>query len=288
MIKRIHLDYPFDLKLKLLFRISGERPFPSSISNDRYIRAIRIGDNLYPIIVSQEGDEIIIEGKMVDDEIVDKVCLLLGIGDCRKLYSFMRKDKVLKKVLNKLYGFGIAPRMALSVFEGLVKIIIQQQISIYVAGNITSNLIEKYGDFSVYKDLKFYDFPTPEKIIDAGVEGLKRCGLSTKKSEYIINVAESVMNGYIDENMKNLEDEDIIKKITGIKGLGRWSAELFMLACLGRNVVPADDLGVRRVISNLYFDGEMQNANVIRKFVEKKFKDYLRDVIVYLIAWERI
>ena len=96
--------------------------------------------------------------------------------DLRELYSFMERDKKLKILKDKLYG--LKPANYATVFEGVVKTIIQQQISLIGSMHITSRLILKFGEkVNIGKEM-FYEFPSPETLSEVPLVKLKQCGLS--------------------------------------------------------------------------------------------------------------
>ena len=123
----------------------------------------------------------------------------------------------------------------------------------------------------------------------AEVEDLKRCGLSRRKAEYIKSLAVKVSSGEFNpESLYKSEPAKIVEKLTEFRGFGRWTAELVMAAVMGLNVIPADDLGVRKAISHFYFKGKLQPPETIRKFAEQRFGEHLRDILVYLLMAYRM
>jgi DNA-3-methyladenine glycosylase II len=222
-------------------------------------------------------------------KLTELVLLLHGIADPSELYIFMGRDKVLRRIKRGLYGFGRAGRMAASLYEGVVKAIIQQQISLRVADHLTANLVEKFGEHLMFLGEKVYDFPRAENLAEAGVEELRGCGLSRRKAEYVKALSREVALGNFNpEELYGLSRGEIVRRLTAFKGLGRWSAELVMAASMGLNVIPADDLGVRRALSHYYFNGKLQDGETIRKFAEEKFGSFMLDVTVYLLMAYRM
>jgi len=92
-------------------------------------------------------------------------------------------------------------------------------------------------------------------------------GLSTRKAEYVRDIAKAVASGDIDlEGLRNARNaEKVIQELTSLRGVGRWTAELVMIRGMARfEAVPADDLGVRRSISRLFFKGRPATADMVR------------------------
>lgn len=289
---RIKIDFPFDWKLKLKFFILPNRPTPCIIKENKWMRAIRINNRILPIIVSNQKNFIIIETTSINEKEKKKIEKLilecLGIKDARRLYNFMEKDEILKKIKKKLYGFGRAGYMAITVYEGVIKAILQQQISLRVAENIIANLVEKFGDKTKFQNELIYGFPLPYKLVNASIEELRKCGLSYRKAEYVKEFSKEVLNGFDVEKLRNKKPEEIMEILTSFKGIGRWTAELVMIATLGKNIIPADDLGVRKAISFFYFNNKLQSPEKIREFARRKFDGFLRDVLVYLLMAYRM
>jgi DNA-3-methyladenine glycosylase II len=102
---------------------------------------------------------------------------------------------------------------------------------------------------------------TPENLASLGGSGLRTVGLSRQKASYILDLAQKTLDGSVElKKIGRLPDEDVIEMLTQVKGIGRWTAEMFLIFSLGRlDVLPVDDLGVRSAIKNLYGLKEMPN-----------------------------
>ncbi|HEY6394050.1 MAG TPA: DNA-3-methyladenine glycosylase, partial [Candidatus Binataceae bacterium] len=97
-------------------------------------------------------------------------------------------------------------------------------------------------------------FPTPEQVAAAPDELLRKAGLSARKALYIKDLAAHVRGKAISfHRFPKMEDEEIVSHLTRVKGIGRWTAEIFLMFNLGRpDVLPMDDLGVRNAIMKVY------------------------------------
>ena len=293
----LYFDFPLDWNLKLNFSVLPERPTPCIINRQKeWMRLLDLEGKTVPVTVKSAGN---IENPRLLVEIpkemeknwkrIERVILdIHGLRDVSDLYEFMERDSVLRGIKEKLYGFGGAGLMAVSVYEGVVKSIIQQQISLKVAENITANVVERYGNRVKFLGNTIYGFPNPEVLSKLDILDLRKCGLSTRKSEYIKELSIEVCKGFDLEDLRNKENDEIIEVLTSFRGVGKWSAELIMVATIGRNVIPADDLGVRKAISYFYFDNELQPPERIRNFAERKFGRFLRDCLVYLLMAYRM
>jgi DNA-3-methyladenine glycosylase II len=130
-------------------------------------------------------------------------------------------------------------------FQSLVKSIIYQQLAGRVAGVIYGRFIKYYNDSP----------PLPEQILSTPDSVLKSLiGLSTKKVQYIKDLSARVTERKLDLVMlSEMKDDEIIVQLMQVKGIGRWTAEMFLIFCLGRlDVLPVTDLGVRKAMQKIY------------------------------------
>jgi len=137
-------------------------------------------------------------------------------------------------------------------FESLIKSIIYQQLSGKSANAIYKRFLNYYDDL----------IPTPEHIISTPNELLRtRIGLSFKKIEYIKDLSSRISTGKLNLILLTImSDEEIIAELVKVKGIGRWTAEMFLIFCLGReDVIPLGDLGVRKAIQKLYSLSQLPN-----------------------------
>ncbi len=127
-------------------------------------------------------------------------------------------------------------------FDALVRSILSQQISTAAARTIRARLEERIG------------VPRPETILALTVEEMRECGISPQKSKYLHNLAEHVASRRLPlHRLGRLADEDVIEKLIVVKGIGRWTGQMFLMFSLGRpDVLPHDDLGIRAAMRRLY------------------------------------
>jgi DNA-3-methyladenine glycosylase II len=153
---------------------------------------------------------------------------------------------------------GLKSPTTQTVFEAFVDSIVEQQISLKVANGIENRLIKKFGDALGLEGEVYYAYPTPQKLASASTEALRQCGLSFRKAEYIKSGSTLITEGKLDlEKLKNYDSADeIIRELDSVKGVGVWTAELTMLRGMQRlEALPAEDLGLRRVVSHYYCGG---------------------------------
>ena len=283
---------PYNFDLQWRFYSSSKEPQPE-IYDGTWRRAFKIGDRLVPVEVTSVGTiekprlRINAFSKLSTKEkrhLSDKIVGIFRLrDDLGALYGFMERDRILRKIKKELYGLR-PPGIGASIFEGAIRVIIQQQISLQVAYIITGELVRRFGEKVEINGEPYYDFPSPQVLANAKENELRECKLSRLKARYIKELALKVTNGYRLEKIRKMSNEEAIEELMKFKGIGRWTAELILITTLGRmDLCVPDDLGARKAVSYFYFDGELQPGNVVRKFTEKwgEFKGW---IIYYLIC----
>jgi DNA-3-methyladenine glycosylase II len=130
-------------------------------------------------------------------------------------------------------------------YGALVRSITGQQLSVLAARAIYGRLTTRFGGRA----------PTPQEILADDPEELRAAaGLSRAKVGYLRSLAEHVLSGELElERLDALEDEEVIAELTAVKGLGLWTAQMFLMFHLDRpDVLPVGDLGIRRAIERAY------------------------------------
>jgi DNA-3-methyladenine glycosylase II len=158
------------------------------------------------------------------------------------------------------------------IFAALVSSIVTQQISSAAAESIDRRIRKKFGRI------------TPRKFKDVKPDELRECGLSIKKAEYILGLAELVRNGELDlRELEHLSDKEVAEKLLPVKGIGRWTVEMILMFTLGRqDVVSYGDLAIRRGVMNLYGLKELTKEQFER--YSKRWSPY--GTIASLYLWE--
>jgi len=190
--------------------------------------------------------------------------------DLNPFYEDVKEDCVMKHMTRELRGLKTPTTP--TVFEALIDSIVEQQISLSIANMIEERLVKSFGGVLRLNKETYYAFPTPLELASASVEALRSCGLSQRKAEYIKNVSKMVADGRLDlEKLKDYEDaNEIIAELDGIRGIGTWTAEMTMVRGMQRaEAFPADDVGLRRVISHYYCEDRKISSEEARKVAEK-------------------
>jgi DNA-3-methyladenine glycosylase II len=129
-------------------------------------------------------------------------------------------------------------------FQALVEAIMYQQLAGSAADAIHARFLKLYRD----------KFPAPERLLSTPDERLRTAGLSGRKIEYMKDLAGRVSDGRLDlAGLAAMGDEQIVEQLSEVKGIGRWTAEMFMIFCLGRpDILPVGDYGLRRAMQKTY------------------------------------
>jgi DNA-3-methyladenine glycosylase II len=172
----------------------------------------------------------------------------------------MRRDPVLAPVIRKYNGRSLIDSPPVDPFSALVRAIVGQQLSMKAAATIHRRLLELIPD----------GIATPDALNALHDDQLRKVGLSRQKTSYIRDLSAKAASGELQlDHLADMTDEQVIEAITRVKGLGRWSAEMFLMFRLRRpDVLPVDDLGIVNAIHRLYKLRKRPNANRIRRIAE--------------------
>ncbi len=181
----------------------------------------------------------------------------------------MFKDPILKKLVKKYPAPAFADKSD-QLFYELIESIISQQLSIKASDTI----------FGRFKQLFEKKFPTPKQVLAMEDEKLRACGISFAKISYIKSVANAFVSDLIDiEKIRSQSDEEVIKELTQIKGIGQWTAEMILIFTLNRpDVFSVGDLGIRNAITKLYGITDKKEMLVL----SEKWKPYRSTACWYL------
>ena len=165
-----------------------------------------------------------------------------------------RNDPVIMKII-KLYS-GDKMQLKNNAFLTLVRSVVGQQISVKAADSVWKKLEELCRD-SI----------EPERIKSFSEDELRSAGLSRSKVNYIQNIAKSDI---LDVNWSSLDDEEAINLLCKIKGIGRWTAEMFLIFHLARpNILPLGDIGLIKAIELNYNNGEKMSKEELEAYGQK-------------------
>jgi DNA-3-methyladenine glycosylase II len=160
----------------------------------------------------------------------------------------IKRDRVMKKLIPRFSDAQLESRG--DAFTTLARSIVGQQISVKAAQAVWDRLIALTSGPSSKL--------SPKAVLDLDAPQIRAAGLSARKVEYLCDLAEHFRSGAVSPaRWHDMDDEAIIEELVGIRGIGRWTAEMFLIFHLLRpNVLPLDDVGLIKGISVNYFSGE--------------------------------
>ena len=194
---------------------------------------------------------------------------LLGVHlNLERFYRMAESDERLKPLAEQFRGFK-PPRFQ-SYFETLVNAISCQQLTLTMGIRLLNSLAEAYGPAIETDDGIFHAFPRPQDLANVDIEELRKLKFSYQKARYITGLAKMIVEGELDLNETELlDDESTLERLCGLKGVGRWTAEYFLLRGLGRtHIFPADDVGARNRLKLWLGLPEKLNYNDVREVLE--------------------
>ena len=167
-----------------------------------------------------------------------------------------KKDRVMKRLIAQFPNVSLSSRG--DAFTTLARSIVGQQISVKAAQTV-------WDRFALLPKKML-----PSHVLKLKIDDMRAAGLSARKIEYLVDLAIHFDSGAISgESMLTMDDEAIIAELVAIRGIGRWTAEMFLMFYLMRpNVLPLDDIGLINGISKGYFSGEAVSRSDIREVAE--------------------
>jgi DNA-3-methyladenine glycosylase II len=166
--------------------------------------------------------------------------------------ALSRRDRVLRRLIRRYPGIHLKRRS--DAFTTLARAIVGQQISVRAADTIWRRFV------ALVEGAPQRGFPrlAPPRVAAQTLLPLRGCGLSQRKAEYLVDLAEHFVTGRLDPGgWKKLDDEALIAALVDVKGVGRWTAEMFLMFHeLRPDVLPVDDIGLQRALGEHYNRGE--------------------------------
>lgn len=176
----------------------------------------------------------------------------------KKAIKFLKKDPKFTKIIAKVGEYNV--KITKNRYRSLVEAIIAQQLS----GSAAESILKKFR--KLYKS----NFPKPIEVLQTSDKKLRTVGLSKMKVVYIKELSKKIEAK--DLNMRkfsSMEEEQIIEHLTNVKGIGRWTAEMFLIFSMGRlDVLPVGDLGLKKGIQLMYSLNDLPTEEQIRRLAE--------------------
>jgi DNA-3-methyladenine glycosylase II len=224
----------------------------------------------------------------IETEVLPAVRRVLALDeDISTLRRLFQRDATLRYLDTQLKGLRRVRDPG--PLEGLISSILAQQITIRYAATLRSRLVRRYGDSAQYRGVEYFAFPAGRDLVKAGEDDLRALGMTAGKARAILAVAAADVAGELDlDELTAASDDVVIQHLIRLPGVGRWTAEWFLVNVLGRsNVVPAGDLGIRRETGRWFLGGEMPSELETRRFYER-FGELQGYVAYYVLSAARL
>jgi len=285
---------PFDFTLSAGIFSDGDKHI-RRFEGGTFWQVVTISSGLVLIHVNSVGtiDSPRLVVELISDRKIDQydkseaeriVSSLLNLKlDLKPFYRIAKRDEVMSKMVKKLKG--LKSPLALTPFEALIDSIIEQQISLKVAHGLQVKFIKAFGESLNVGGELYYAYPAPKSLGAASLQELRECGLSLRKSEYIREISSRIAQRKLDlDKYRNYDDlQAAIRELDGIRGIGVWTAEMTLVRGMGKlDALPADDLGLRRIMSHYYF-GDRNISSGEARDVAKKWGQWKGLASFYLV-----
>ena len=275
---QVELDHPYDLDVTVDSWIYPDiQPVPEMKRPGEFARCIQIEDVQVPIRVHQlrKGSR---PSLMVQwpakygaqhEAIISLVEWLLGWDvDTQPILAAIKQDPVIAHLAKPLRG--LRPYSQPTLFEALVKAVLQQQVSFRSANQVTRRLVLAHGKQCQLGDEKLYGFPSLDTLAKLSETDLRALKVGYK-APYLIRLFEQLTNGSLQlDRLAQSRTEIALRNLDAIRGIGVWTAELAVLTGLRRlDVFPSDDLGIRQIISQLYLKGRPAKRRDVERVAKR-------------------
>jgi DNA-3-methyladenine glycosylase II len=290
-------DGPLDVAATLArYHLWGEDP-ANRLQGDVFRRVLCLGERLRPFEVRWSGgvDDARLtiavaggRGADVERAVIGEVRRIFGLDfDLPGFYRMAKADPALGPLVEPLYG--LRPTLAPTPLEMLVGSITAQQVNLSFAFACRARLVRRWGVAVRVGDAEVHAFPTAAALAAGRVREYRALKYSTRKGEYIRDLARAVAAGTLDlDALGPAPSADVIERLTARRGLGRWTADWFLARCLGRgDVCPAGDLAVRKAFDHFYGRGRTLSEEAIRRRA-RAWGPYQNLAVHYLLAGMRL
>ena len=266
---QVDLPAPLDIAGSLeLFRRSGD-DLIDRWDGQRLLRAVPVEDGVWvPFVATACGGigaptfNVVVDDALHVDRIRTEVATTFTDAP-RGYAALLESDPVLKEFDSKFPG--IRQIRQLDLFTALIRCISAQQVNLRWAVTTRRRLALTFGDCHVVDGTEVYSLD-PRRIARVDPVEIRALQFTTSKSMSIVEVAQRLVEeGLTSEVLRDISDEEVIGRLTSIKGIGRWSAEWVMARTLGRPCVVAGDLGMRKAVGLAYLDNPLPLETEVRE-----------------------
>ena len=177
----------------------------------------------------------------------------------QKAIKFLKKDPKFAVIIKEVGDYNV--KITRNRYQSLIEAIVTQQLS----GSAANSIMKKFRKLYQSK------FPKPIDVAKTTDSKLRSTGLSRMKISYVKGLSKKIESGELNmQKISKLSDDEIISKLTEVRGVGRWTAEMFLIFSLGRlDVLPVGDLGLRKGVQLMFSLKELPKAEQIEQLAQK-------------------
>ncbi len=246
------------------------QPVPERTSASSIWRFFSIEDLEVGIRISQDapGNKLSVEWtspSISNKEIRSKLEKTLNLKmDMNPALEKVRKNENISFIFDSIKG--IRPYLADSLFEALIKTVLQQQISYRAANVITQRMILRTATHEEIKS-NVFSFPTPDEVLSLEIAGLRDLGVGYK-SDYIHDLSGRVAKKDLNpEALQHLEFDEMKQVLKPLKGIGEWTIDVLAIAGIGNfTIYPFGDLGIQNLLGRIYSNGRRFSTNEVKTY----------------------
>jgi DNA-3-methyladenine glycosylase II len=182
-----------------------------------------------------------------------------------------RSDPRLRTIVKEVGTLDIAPRG--TPYQALMRSLLYQQLAGAAARAIEQRYLAMYGG----------SIPDPQALLATSAKMLRTAGISRQKASYLHSLAEHYASGQLNDRwLLRATDADVIETVTQVKGVGRWTADMLLMFCLGRpDILPVGDLGVRSAIRRVYELDSLPSPDAMEE-IAQPWSPYRSAACIYL------
>jgi DNA-3-methyladenine glycosylase II len=257
MSARVELPAPLDVAASLeLFRRHGD-DLIDRWDGATLTRTLRIGDDVVPYAATNSGAVdvpcLLIHAPSVESQEAVVAAIRATFLPAPPDYLGLLLDDPVIASLDARFP-GLRTVRQFDLFAALIRCVSAQQVNLRWATTTRRRLAEVFGDRHMLDGRAIYRL-NPVRVARASVAELRALQFTTRKAEYIVGIAEALASGRLDlATLAEARDDEVIARLTAIRGVGRWTAEWILARTLGRPVVVAGDLGVRKAVGRYYLN----------------------------------
>ncbi|TVY10134.1 DNA-3-methyladenine glycosylase family protein [Paenibacillus cremeus] len=266
---------PYDFS-KIIGRIQGVKHEMYRLEGESLCRTIRLDSGARLIRTRSVGTigepqlQVEVQGELLEKDqrqLTTSLERMLSVSvDLNPFYSHMKSvGQEWNAICERFVGLPLV--LEADLFECMCKTIIGQQLNLAFASELDKRLMQLTTEPIELAGISYPVFPSPEQVARLEYEQLQALQFSRRKAEYVIDWARKVADGTVDlDALYAFSNEEIVERLTRLRGVGRWSVECFLLFGMGRtDLLPAADIGLRNALKKLYRLDEQPKEDEVRR-----------------------